>query len=238
MSYFDINDILAEEQKITCNFFYDAYNLGQLEEGSRDPDMKKGSKVDLPYWMALALAKSNFVSVIMPTEYQDEYKNQLIADPNVISMRLFPYYDKIGVQLSDFFGDRKLKLLLFKVFRERFLNIYKNSINLKETDISKILGNLTYQEREVFSNGYKSSNDYDKWISRKGEKVEKNTNNLLISTTTTTSSSTSSSSSSTSSSSSSSISSSNNNNKNSSNNSNRNTQSTTVKKRKRMFDDE
>ncbi|KAM9956868.1 hypothetical protein ACTFIR_003603 [Dictyostelium discoideum] len=238
MSYFDINDILAEEQKITCNFFYDAYNLGQLEEGSRDPDMKKGSKVDLPYWMALALAKSNFVSVIMPPEYQDEYKNKLIADPNVISMRLFPYYDKIGVQLSDFFGDRKLKLLLFRVFRERFLNIYSQSINLKETDISKILGNLTYQEREVFSNGYKSSNDYDKWMSRKGEKVEKNTNNLLISTSSNNKNNSSNSSNGNNSNNNNNNSNNNNNNNNSQNSSYKNTQSTTVKKRKRMFDDE
>ncbi|KAK5583512.1 hypothetical protein RB653_005108 [Dictyostelium firmibasis] len=225
MSYFDINDILAEEQKITCNFFYDAYNLGQLEEGSRDSDMKKGSSIDLPYWMALPLAKSNFVSVIMPLSYQDEYKNKLNTEPNLISMRNFPYYDKIGVQLSDFFGDRKLKLLLFKAFRDRFLDIYKKSVNLKETDISKILGNMTYQEREVFTYGYKSSLEYDKWRSRKGEKVEKNTNNLSISSSLSSSSS--------------------NNNNNNNNNSNQNSsgsnkssQSTTVKKRKRMFDDE
>ncbi|EGC36359.1 hypothetical protein DICPUDRAFT_94329 [Dictyostelium purpureum] len=176
MSYLNIDDILAEEQKLSCKFLYNAYNLGQLEEGSADTDIEKGTKIDLPYWLAYVLAKKGLVSAEMPTPYQQDFKDKLIADPNVISMRSHQYYDKIGTMLSSFFSDRSLNLLLFRVFRDRFLKIYNQSLNLRETDITKIVGNMTRLERNIFENGYRSSIDYDKWRNRKGEKIERNPN--------------------------------------------------------------
>ncbi|KYQ88884.1 GINS complex subunit 3 [Tieghemostelium lacteum] len=175
--YFDIDDILAEEEKIPCTFQHDAYHLGLLDTGSVDLDLKRFSTIHLAFWLSYPLAKRLLVSLDYPMAYQDEFKNKLIADPKVISMRKFQYYDIFGIKLANLFDNPKISTLLFKTFRDRFLDIYNQSLHLRNADISKSLQKYTVVERFVFLNGYNSSIAYDDWKNRRGEKLKQEGDN-------------------------------------------------------------
>ncbi|KAF2077270.1 hypothetical protein CYY_001394 [Polysphondylium violaceum] len=169
MNYLDIDDILSEEKPITCKFLFDGYHLGMLDPGSATQDMIVGTKIDLPFWMASLLAKKQIISVEFPLEYQEKFQAQLRNEPDVVMMKKFIYYEKIGATLSSFFNDRALSFLLFKSFRERFLRIYNQSLHLRDSDITKIQINLTDSEKSIFQVGYKISMQYEDWKNRRAE---------------------------------------------------------------------
>jgi hypothetical protein len=52
MSYFDINDILAEEAMTTVILETNILGLGYLEAGNPKPDLAAGTKMQLPLWLS------------------------------------------------------------------------------------------------------------------------------------------------------------------------------------------
>eukprot|EP01132_Coremiostelium_polycephalum_P001457 gene1457-1837_t len=141
-NYFDIDSILSEEEKITCTFLNDAYRLGNLDPGSGEEDIKKDMKIDLPFWMSIPLAERKLIAATMPNAYQEDFKNSLIADPNIMVMRNHPYYDRFGTIMG-----------------------------YLDTDLTQHLKKFTVSEKQIFQKGYRASIEYSEWKNRKGEKV-------------------------------------------------------------------
>lgn len=54
-SYYDIDAILTDAQKVPCTFELTVPGLGFLE-GNMSGDIKQGSKVELPLWLGEMLA--------------------------------------------------------------------------------------------------------------------------------------------------------------------------------------
>ena len=54
-SYYDVDAILTDAQKVPCAFELTVPRLGYLE-GNMSGDIKKGSKVELPLWLGEMLA--------------------------------------------------------------------------------------------------------------------------------------------------------------------------------------
>lgn len=63
MSYLDIDQILAEEERFPCKFLVEAPTLGQLDPtnaGYGNP-LPIGSRVELPLWLAESLQTRKMV---------------------------------------------------------------------------------------------------------------------------------------------------------------------------------
>jgi GINS complex subunit 3 len=60
MSYYDIDAILTDAQKVPCTFELTVPGLGYVE-GNMSGDMKQGSKVELPLWLGEMLALRYFI---------------------------------------------------------------------------------------------------------------------------------------------------------------------------------
>ncbi|GAM22023.1 hypothetical protein SAMD00019534_051980 [Acytostelium subglobosum LB1] len=170
-NYYDIDQILAEEERIVSCFETDGYNLGHLDQSSMHQDMKQGTSLELPFWLAKVLNNNDIISNSPPVIYLEDFKNKLMADAKVISMRKFPYYDRYGSMIVAFFKDDSLARVLAKVFKQRLFNIFTQSMHLKNTDISRLQSNLTSRENHVFELGYQASADYDSWKDRRGDKI-------------------------------------------------------------------
>ena len=96
--YWNIDDILAEEELVPCTFKEDAKNLGyldridnisnkkQIKEESGNID--KGSKVDIPLWLGICLAQRDFVELKTPIYLTEKYMNNLKAGSEVVNFRL------------------------------------------------------------------------------------------------------------------------------------------------------
>jgi len=56
MKFLDIDEILAEEERISCIFSLDASGLGGLDPTSNEEDLPESSKVELPLGLAVRTA--------------------------------------------------------------------------------------------------------------------------------------------------------------------------------------
>ena len=98
--YWNIDDILAEEELVPCEFKEDANNLSHLDmlahnvgpskqqiSGASGGTLKKGSKVDLPLWLGIALAQRDICTLKNPVFLSEKYLNLLDSNPEVVNLR-------------------------------------------------------------------------------------------------------------------------------------------------------
>jgi hypothetical protein len=58
VSFWDIDDILAEEEIVLTKFLVNSYQNGQLTDlNNPDLDIQKDQTVDLPLWLAIPLCQ-------------------------------------------------------------------------------------------------------------------------------------------------------------------------------------
>ncbi|TFY59861.1 hypothetical protein EVJ58_g5514 [Rhodofomes roseus] len=63
--YYSVESILAENQKIQCQFKIDIPDMGHLD-GGNERDIKALSKIQIPMWMAYILIYSLVMSGYVP----------------------------------------------------------------------------------------------------------------------------------------------------------------------------
>lgn len=49
--YYDINAILSEQQTVPTELATDLIKLGHFDANQDGPDLRKGTKIDLPFWL-------------------------------------------------------------------------------------------------------------------------------------------------------------------------------------------
>ena len=50
--YLDIDEILSEDERITCRMLQDTAFLGHLNSNIDSPDLPRDAKVEVPMWLA------------------------------------------------------------------------------------------------------------------------------------------------------------------------------------------
>ena len=88
-SYYDIDEILAEEELIPCTNLFDFSHLAHL-----DPDLvggmhylPEGSQVKLPLWAMEKWAMLGFVRMSLPRHFGRKARERLEADPGQADLR-------------------------------------------------------------------------------------------------------------------------------------------------------
>ena len=92
--YYDIDQILATEERVPVTFNCNAQGLGYLVHGVEE-DLAEGTKLKLLFWLADALVKQNsgiqqnsgVVSIKMPKYFSQKYRNYLKANPTSVDLR-------------------------------------------------------------------------------------------------------------------------------------------------------
>jgi GINS complex subunit 3 len=88
--------------KVTELFIYIA---GFIDQSSDGKDILPGTKIECPFWLAKALCsrKRRIVSVEIPKQYREGYREILKADANVVNLhKLGPHFYTFGTQLLSF----------------------------------------------------------------------------------------------------------------------------------------
>ena len=78
---------------------------GFLDPSCDGEDLKLGTKLDLPLWLAKALCgnRRHTVSIDMPKQYKEVYREILSADASVVDLhKLGPYFYAFGSHLLRF----------------------------------------------------------------------------------------------------------------------------------------
>ena len=119
-NFFDIQDIMASQERITCKFEVDVPNMGFLDSSSHDKNLKSGTKLELPFWLVKSVYndKCKFSSIETPKTYKDFTHQILLADPCVVDFRkMGQFYYKFGLMLAQIvefdIGQNMAKILLW-----------------------------------------------------------------------------------------------------------------------------
>lgn len=97
-SYWDLDDILASNERVPCRAEVEGRGLGWLELGGRTKrsDLARLTEMELPWWLASSL--QGYLSLLLPASYRRAHRHHLEADPTALSLP--QYYYHIGMALA------------------------------------------------------------------------------------------------------------------------------------------
>eukprot|EP00484_Ammonia_sp_Unknown_P022899 CAMPEP_0197034192 /NCGR_PEP_ID=MMETSP1384-20130603/12372_1 /TAXON_ID=29189 /ORGANISM="Ammonia sp." /LENGTH=179 /DNA_ID=CAMNT_0042464087 /DNA_START=98 /DNA_END=634 /DNA_ORIENTATION=+ len=176
-SYYDIDDILAEGQVLPCTFNVDAVELGYLDEtGDCGDDLRKGTTINLPYWLAKPLQERRMISIQQPKCYQSKVADALSADPKVVNLRAqCEYWYVLGYKLSKLKLDpldassniphplSQVALWMEKALQVRHTEIIDQSHHFKTNNFDQFRAMLTYIEQKLFDQKHETEIYLHKW---------------------------------------------------------------------------
>ncbi|KAK4237121.1 hypothetical protein C8A03DRAFT_34934 [Achaetomium macrosporum] len=124
MSYYDIDSILTDAEKIPCTFQLDVPDLGYLDNTPTQP-LKAGTRVNLPLWLAEMLVIANsgdiegkpFVTFDLPPGLGNDVVQALKADPRAVPLRdQSPHFYGLAARLMELLDEKELATVLRKTF--------------------------------------------------------------------------------------------------------------------------
>ncbi|CAI5977121.1 unnamed protein product [Closterium sp. NIES-64] len=171
-NYYDLDDILAEDEKLPVTFRTGATGVGRALDPSTDADdLAVGAKVDLPVWMVPALAKRNMVSALEPRMFGERIRKELQADAACVNLRACsPYYYSLGTKIAPWVRDKTLTRFLFTTFVERYADLLTRAFVLPEKEVPRVRRLLPKEEQQW----YAAMRRYTAW-------QEQSCNRLLVS---------------------------------------------------------
>ncbi|KAF8709298.1 GINS complex protein, partial [Rhizoctonia solani] len=83
--YFSIDSVIADHQKLPCQFKIDVPNMGFLD-GGHEKDIKAMNEVSLPFWLIRALLAGEWIDFDIPTPYGQRVQRALKADTKNVKL--------------------------------------------------------------------------------------------------------------------------------------------------------
>lgn len=136
-NYYSLNDIIADGQKVPCNFEISVPKLGFLQ-GDIGGDITENSKLELPLWLAEVLAISGitpespnaFVSLLEPACFSQKVINALKSDPSSVDLHAqSPVFTRLAERWLSLFGDTEMAEVIENTIQQRAVEIFNHANN-------------------------------------------------------------------------------------------------------------
>ena len=164
--YFNMDDILASQQKVPVQFETPVYRLGFLNPSANQEHLEVGLKMELPFWLAKVLQKRQIVNVELPRQYRRGQREILRADAAVVDLyKLGPHFYSMGMKILcfDHVESKDLSETLLETFLNRFRLIMDSSQNADEADLYALTSKLDETERILFRLGHLPAQQMELW---------------------------------------------------------------------------
>ncbi|KFH41745.1 DNA replication complex GINS protein-like protein [Hapsidospora chrysogenum ATCC 11550] len=177
MSYYDVDAILTDGEKVPCTFEYDVPYLGHLDNSSSS-GLKPGTALSLPLWLAemLALASAGEdskapLTLNLPPCLSDAVVAALRADPRAVALRdQSVHLYGVGVRMLDLFDERELGAVLRRTFVVRAADVGLHARKADEGGIGghqiEFLRGLEEWERNLFRRAHEGVKGAKEWADR------------------------------------------------------------------------
>ncbi|KAI1134323.1 DNA replication complex GINS protein PSF3 [Hypoxylon sp. FL0543] len=182
MSYYDIDAILTDAEKVPCKFELDVPELGYLDNNPSQP-LKAGTLVGLPLWLAEPLAltsrstssseedSKSFISIDLPPSLSNEVLSALKADPRAVPLRDQSHnFYGLGTRMLDVFEEREICAILRRTFVTRAADIALHARKAGATEDMGIgtgedfLRGLEEWERILFRKAHEGTKGSKEWL--------------------------------------------------------------------------
>eukprot|EP00249_Psilotum_nudum_P009592 c22029_g1_i4 orf=194-748(+) len=172
-NYYDLDDLLVEEEPLSVIFRVAADGVGLLDPGSEDNNVDQGAKVDLPLWLAQDLFHRQAVVINLPSFFGQRLRKEVKADPACVDLRSrCPYFYGLGCKLAPLTADTTLGTFLLYALRGRYRDILSKVHSAAVAATPKFMQLLTREETQLFEAGRDSMKAFKKWCLR-GTRLER-----------------------------------------------------------------
>ncbi|XP_047969687.1 DNA replication complex GINS protein PSF3-like isoform X1 [Salvia hispanica] len=186
-NYYDIGDILAEEELVPTVFQYGANGVGLFDSSDDADKVEAGSRAELPFWLVRELYLRQLVSIRVPPCFDRESKTreEIAADAAHVDLRSrSPYFYELGCKIAlllpplkccvycpklchlhTLLGirDRTIGPFLLVAFQTRYRDVLVKAHALTLTMTPKYLTLLTNEEIKLYEAGQSSIAAFKKW---------------------------------------------------------------------------
>lgn len=171
MGYYDINDILADGEKIPCKFNLSVPGLGYLE-GNPGKLIQNGTKLDLPMWLAEVLAvcstlentQETFIELLEPDFIAPKVLNAIRADPKSVDLHsIMANFYKLCEKWATMFNEKELIDTILMMLKERAMEIDNFASNATKHVSSPFLLSLDEFEKDLYRITYESKKQMRIW---------------------------------------------------------------------------
>lgn len=172
-NYWSIDDILAEEEKLNVKFNQKSYQNSGLDINlPPKQDIDEAQTMELPIWLALALAKAKIIDIEIPRYFKENFKKTLEADPNVVNLRdKTLYYYEVGMKIIEFLDANEVINTLLSVFLTRIKEFANISFHLRIEDCSNLLRKMVNIEIKIFNFGREAALNYRNYKEKKRNEI-------------------------------------------------------------------
>mmetsp|Transcript_16557 Transcript_16557/g.51888 ORF Transcript_16557/g.51888 Transcript_16557/m.51888 type:complete len:225 (-) Transcript_16557:327-1001(-) len=176
--FWDIDEILAEQEEITVRPIHDVVGGGLLYSTNMAarPDLTVGAKVQVPFWLAQGFARRNTADFDLPTIYGQAAQEDLQRDPTVCRLgNKSEYYFEIGMRIASLQRDQGLADDLMNGLLVRWIEVVTQigSIGVAKAQSSQLNAGssifpttLTAVEQEMFYGGREAEAHFKEWMDR------------------------------------------------------------------------
>lgn len=174
MGYYDIDDIIADGEKLPASFNLTVPGLGFLE-GNPGRPIQKSTKVELPLWLAEVLATSaiplnpdeTFVELLDPEFIGPKVMNAIKADPRTVNLHAIKSnYYLLAKRWARMFQDVELTETLMMMLKERAVEIDNFATNSMKQVNAEFLLSLDEFEKTLYRKTYESKREMREWTNK------------------------------------------------------------------------
>lgn len=171
--FFDLDQILAEEEELQIELRCDVNNGDSLEYGQvslsdEAGTLPMGTRPRVPCWLGLALAGARFAQVQLPRWLGEAHLSRVLADPESANLReKCNYFYELGAQLCARV-EGKTGGLLAEVFLERAKKLLMLVLLAQEqAPGGELLPRLASAEQRMLARAQEFMLEYRLWRSGK-----------------------------------------------------------------------
>jgi len=175
--YWDLDDILSEQQEIFCRPLHDIVSGGMLQsiagEAAREKDLAQGTKIKLPFWLAQTFVRRSTIELDLPIPYNETIQEDLERDAIVCRIGdKSQYYFEIGIKIASFLHDAKLSENLLNALEQRWIEVVTSlgriGVALQQRSHlnpgSVFPQTLTAVEHDMFHGGKEAERHFKHWM--------------------------------------------------------------------------
>lgn len=180
--YWDIDEILAEQQEVTVKAACNVPAGGVLysDSGVNQKDLVANDKVRIPLWLAKKMVQRKVADLEMPNMFNLSSQEDLQRDPCVCRLcDRSPYYFEVGAQVAGLLDDvamgENLRISLFNGMLARWKELVNlnGSLGVTRTQFSPLHQwlalfpqTLTDKESAMLQGGRETEKQFKEWTER------------------------------------------------------------------------
>ncbi|KAK6460618.1 hypothetical protein DFJ63DRAFT_236126 [Scheffersomyces coipomensis] len=171
-NYYDLDDILADGEKVPCRFNMTVPGLGYLE-GNPGKQINKDSKLELPFWLAKVLAVcdlqeesgNSFIDIASPEAINLKVLNAIKTSSKSVDLhKLLPNYYKLIERWCSMYSDPEITTIVMQMLKERSFEINNYASNPNMGVNNDFIYSLDEYEKKLYKLTTESNKQMRSWL--------------------------------------------------------------------------